>query len=236
MLSSYILFASARSPASSGSEYSTAVPTTPQEGAAPSTPLDPDWGSDSEEDSAEAGGAELEDGEVSEFEPPTAEPEGSKQPDPTPTGELAAPPTAGESAGPELEGGKPVGSGSESAEAEGGEAAGPATPAPSTPPATGLATQRVESMLYASASGRWIPAPPAAPASPPKQGRARSVPSTKYVGAYTKSVYGSYGLQASRGGHFSGCVVRPTQATTLVKAAPRTQVQPRPSKKARVLA
>ena len=203
---------------------------------APSTPLEPDWGSDSEEDSAEAGEAELENGGVSEFEPPTAEPEGSKQPDPTPTGELAAPPTAGESAGPELEGGKPVGSGSESVEAEGGEAAGPATPAPSTPPATGLATQRGESMLYASASGRWIPAPPAAPASPPKQGRARSVPSTKYVGAYTKSVYGSYGLQASRGGHFSGCVVRPTQATTLVKAAPRTQVQPRPSKLARVLA
>ena len=135
MLSSYILFASARSPASSGSEYSTAVPTTPQEGAAPSTPLEPDWGSDSEEDSAEAGEAELENGGVSEFEPPTAEPEGSNQPDSTPTGELAAPPTAGESAGPELEGGKPVGSGSESAEAEGGEAAGPATPAPSTPPA-----------------------------------------------------------------------------------------------------
>ena len=184
----------------------------------------------------ESGGAELEDGEILELEPATAEPEGSKQPDPTPTGELAAPPTPGGSARPELEGGEPVGSGAESAEAEGGEAAGPATPAPSTPPATGLASQRGESWLYASGSGRWIPAPPAAPASPPKWGRARSVPSTNYVGAYTKEVYGSYGLQASRGGHFSGCVVRPTQAAALVKAAPLTQVEPRPTKKAPVLA
>ena len=170
------------------------------------------------------GGVELEDGEILEVEPAAAEPEGSKQADPTLTGEPAAPPTPGESARPELEGGKLAVSGSESAGAEGGEAAGPAVPAPSTAPEAAVAPQRGEGWLYCSGSGRWIPAPPAAPASSPKWGRARSVPSTKY------------GLQASRGVHFSGCVVRPTQAAALVKAAPRTQVEPRPTKKAPVLA
>ena len=205
---------------------STAGTATPEEedacsvcSSAPTTPTPPDRGSEAEKDSKEAptpgglGCAEPEDGEILELEPARAEPDGSKQPDSTPACEPAAPTTA-------------------SAEADGGEAAGSAPPAPSTAPETDLAPQPWDGWLYASGSGRWIPAPPPAPAGPPKWRRDRSVPTTKHVGAYAKEASGADGLQASRGERCCAGVVRPTQALEPLKAASWKRGEPRPTKRA----
>ena len=67
-------------------------------------------------------------------------------------------------------------------------------------------------------------------------GRGRSVPTTKYVGAYTK-LYSSFGMYnaARRTVHGLACVVKPTQKEGCTALLSRVRL-PQPSKKAAVFA
>ena len=113
-------------------------------------------------------------------------------------------------------------------------------PAPSTP------RLRVDSGSATGIHGDCCSAPVKVSKPPGRQSKAKNVrdrttPTTKYVGAYTSLYLHSGAYIAARGAARGlACVVRPTQApgrpALLAPAAPRAQAEPRPSKKARVLA